>query len=189
MKPLQINCFISKLLLAFTLLYPLEAFANTPTSVPHIRLDDYLGKWYEIGRLPMSFQEKCTHNVIATYTLQNDGNIDIFNECMTAQGPMSVHGEAYAIDSTNSKLKVSFLPGFLKKLPIGKANYWVLASDEDTQGRYSAALVGTPDHKYLWVLSRTPTLSDDTYNRYLGIATKNGYNLQAFKKTDQQASD
>ncbi|UYZ71626.1 lipocalin family protein [Moraxella bovis] len=159
---------------------------TAPTTVSQIRLDDYLGRWYEIGRLPMSFQDKCTHNVTATYSLKDNGKINVLNACATKYGMTSVNGEAYATDETNTKLRVSFLPSFLKKLPIGKANYWVLASDQDTSGRYTSALVGTPNHKYLWVLSRTPTLDDATYERYLGIAKQNGYELSKFTKTPQK---
>ncbi|MBE9591617.1 lipocalin family protein [Moraxella sp. K127] len=165
---------------------PTPTNGTAPTTVSQIRLDDYLGKWYEIGRLPMSFQDKCTHNVTATYSLKDNGKINVLNACATKDGMASVNGEAYATDETNAKLRVSFLPSFLKKLPIGKANYWVLASDQDTSGRYTSALVGTPNHKYLWVLSRTPTLDDATYERYLGIAKQNGYELSKFTKTPQK---
>lgn len=165
---------------------PTPTNGTAPTTVSQIRLDDYLGRWYEIGRLPMSFQDKCTHNVTATYSLKDNGKINVLNACATKDGMTSVNGEAYATDETNAKLRVSFLPSFLKKLPIGKANYWVLASDQDTSGRYTSALVGTPNHKYLWVLSRTPTLDDATYERYLGIAKQNGYELSKFTKTPQK---
>lgn len=153
-----------------------------PTTVSQIDLDDYLGKWYEIGRLPMYFQEKCTSDVTATYSLKENGKINVLNACTTKDGHASVNGEAYATDDSNAKLRVSFLPSVLKSLPIGKANYWVLASDKNERG-YRSALVGTPNHKYLWILSRTPTLDEATYERYLDIAKQNGYDLQEFKRT------
>ncbi|WP_053088774.1 lipocalin family protein [Moraxella canis] len=159
--------------------------AQTPQTVDHVRLDDYLGTWYEIGRLPMSFQNKCTHNVTANYTLKDNGKIKVLNTCQTKDGQMSADGEAYPIDDTNAKLKVSFLPSFLKKLPIAQADYWVLATTEDAQN-YTSALVGTPDRKYLWVLSRTPSLDERIYQNYLDIARQNGYDLSAFSKTPQK---
>lgn len=160
-----------------------QSSKTTPTTVSHIQLDNYLGKWYEIGRLPAYFQNKCTHNVTATYSLIDNGNINVLNACATDKAPTAINGEAYATDTSNAKLRVSFLPSVLKKLPIGKANYWVLSADQDAQGRYTSALVGTPDRKYLWILSRLPTLDDQTYERYLDIATQNGYDLHKFQKT------
>lgn len=162
-----------------------NATDTTPKTVSQIHLKDYLGQWHEIGRLPMRFQDKCTHNVTATYHLQDNGNIKVVNACNTKDGTATAIGEAYATNATNAKLKVSFLPSVLKKLPIGKANYWVLDTRQDETGRYSSALVGTPNHKYLWILSRTPTLDEATYEDYLKTAKQNGYELSQFTKTVQ----
>ena len=157
----------------------------TPQTVSQIRLNDYLGTWYEIGRLPMNLQDKCTHNVTATYTLKDNGKIHILNTCQTANGQISAHGEAHIFDTTNARFRVSFLPGFLKKLTINQSDYLVIATTQNSQN-YTSALVGTPDHKYLWILSRTPTLDDAIYQNYLAIARQNGYDLSKFAKTQQK---
>lgn len=162
-----------------------DSTLTPPKTASQIRLEDYLGQWHEIGRLPMRFQDKCTHNVTATYRLQDNGHIQVLNACQTKDGKAVAIGEAYATDTSNAKLKVSFLPSVLKKLPIGKANYWVLDTRQDEAGRYSSALVGTPNHKYLWILSRTPTLDEATYEDYLKTAKQNGYELSQFTKTIQ----
>ena len=39
------------------------------------------------------------------------------------------------------------------------------------------ALVGTPDRKYLWLLSRTPDIDEAVYQRYLDTAREQGYDL------------
>lgn len=176
---------MKKYLLATALAFSSIVHA-APTTVPQVDLNSYLGTWYEIGRLPMSFQNKCASDVKATYTLKSNGKITIKNECKTQSGKMTdATGEAYAIDQTNSKLKVSFLPSILKKLPFGQADYWVLALGEKQNGKYQSALVGTPNNKYLWILSRDKTLDSTTYDRYLGIAKQNGYDLTNFTKTAQ----
>ena len=119
-------------------------------------------------------------------TIPGRFKISVKNECKTQSGKMTdVTGEAYATDQTNSKLKVSFLPSILKKLPFGQADYWVLALGEKQNGKYQSALVGTPNNKYLWILSRDKTLDSATYDRYLGIAKQNGYDLANFTKTKQ----
>ncbi|MFL1732006.1 lipocalin family protein [Moraxella oculi] len=180
---------LKKSLMMFVLLsamwYAPLASALVPATVPHVMLDEYLGEWYEIGRLPMPFQNKCVAKVKATYTLKSSNTISIKNECLTHKGSTSVaNGEAYVVDDTNAKLKVSFLPSFLKKLPFGRADYWVLALDGEG-GSYQSALVGTPNQKYLWILSRDKTLGDDDYERYLQIAKQNGYDVRLFQKTVQ----
>ena len=54
-----------------------------------------------------------------------------------------------------AKLEVSFLPAWVRWLPVGWGRYWVIQLAED--GRY--AVVSEPSRQYLWVLSRTPQLA------------------------------
>ena len=157
--------------------------ASTPTTVESVDLEQYAGTWYEIGRLPMYFQRKCASDVTATYTGKTDGSgIDVLNQCRKQDGSMmSANGLAKAVDSSGSKLKVTFLPSWIRWLPIGKADYWVLARDAN----YQTALVGTPDKKYLWLLARSPNISQQTYAKYRQIAQQQGYDLKEFKLTTQ----
>lgn len=152
-------------------------------AVPSVDLNRYAGKWYEIARLPMFFQRNCASDVTATYTLKPSGAIEVNNQCIGKDGKMMQSiGEASKNGDSGSKLKVTFLPKGLRALPIGKADYWILALDDN----YQNALVGTPDQKYLWILSRTPTMSDSVYNQYVTIAKQQGYDVSKLQKTVQK---
>lgn len=155
--------------------------ASTPTTVDSVDLKKYAGTWYEIGRLPMYFQRNCASDVTATYTEKTDGSgIVVTNKCADADGSSIVaDGLAKPVDNTGSKLKVTFLPSWIRWLPVGRADYWVLARDAD----YKTALVGTPDKDYLWLLARSPNISQETYAKYRQIAQQQGYNLKEFKLT------
>lgn len=155
--------------------------ASQPTAVDNVDLEQYAGTWHEIGRLPMYFQRKCASDVTATYTGKTDGSgIDVLNQCRKEDGSMmSANGLAKAVDNSGSKLKVTFLPSWIRWLPVGRADYWVLARDAN----YQTALVGTPDKKYLWLLARTPNISQQTYSNYRQIAKQQGYDLREFKLT------
>ena len=157
--------------------------ATEPTTVDSIDLQQYAGTWYEIGRLPMYFQRNCASDVTATYTSKTDGTgIIVTNKCQDDAGSMIVaDGLAKPADNTGSKLKVTFLPSWIRWLPVGRADYWVLARDAD----YQTALVGTPDKKYLWLLARTPNISQQTYSKYRQIAQQQGYDLKEFTLTAQ----
>lgn len=157
--------------------------ATTPISVDKVDLSRYAGTWYEIGRLPMYFQRKCAGDVTATYTPQEKGQkITVLNQCTTSSGEqITASGEAMPVDASGSQLKVTFLPSWLRWAPFGKADYWVLALDES----YQSALVGTPNKKYLWLLSRTPQMSEKTYQKYRQIAQAQGYDLADFALTPQ----
>lgn len=157
--------------------------ASVPTTVDSVDLKKYAGTWYEIGRLPMYFQRNCASDVTATYIEKTDGSgIKVINQCKAQDGSaITAEGLAKPADSTGSKLKVTFLPSWIRWVPVGRADYWVLARDAD----YKTALVGTPDKDYLWLLARSPNVSQETYAKYRQIAQKQGYDLKEFKLTSQ----
>jgi apolipoprotein D and lipocalin family protein len=146
------------------------------TPVPSLDLNRYLGRWYEICRLPLKWEDAGATDITANYSLQDDGNVRVDNRCFNDEGqPSRSIGEAVPIDETNARLKVSFLPEFLRWVPFTDGDYWVLKLDPD----YQVALVGTPDHRNLWVLSRTPSLPQDILDQYLAEARRQGFDLSA----------
>ena len=157
--------------------------ASVPTTVDSVDLKKYAGTWYEIGRLPMYFQRNCVSDVTATYVEKTDGSgIKVINQCKAQDGSgITAEGLAKPADTTGSKLKVTFLPSWIRWLPVGRADYWILAHDAD----YKTALVGTPDKDYLWLLARSPNVSQETYAKYRQIAQQQGYDLKEFKLTTQ----
>ena len=126
-------------------------------TVPSLDTARYMGTWYEIARFPNPFQNQCVGKVAAAYKTLADGKIEVANSCDLANGQRELAvGEAKpGTAGVNTQLRVSFLPKLIRWLPIGWGDYWVvdLASD------YRYAAVGDPERKYLWLLSRTPTLA------------------------------
>lgn len=155
--------------------------ASVPTTVDSVDLNKYVGTWYEIGRLPMYFQRNCAQDVKATYTNKPDSSgISVLNQCLDKAGKtITAEGLAKVADESGSRLKVTFLPSWIRWLPVGRADYWVLARDPE----YKTALVGTPDKEYLWILARSPNISQETYAKYRQIAQQQGYDLREFKLT------
>jgi apolipoprotein D and lipocalin family protein len=153
--------------------------------VPAVDLNRYAGLWYEIARLPNRFQDDCACCVTATYTLREDGRLTVVNACRTADGKSkSVEGEAKLAgeDGPASKLKVRFAPRFLAFLGFVWGDYWILDLAED----YSHALVGSPDRKYLWVLSREPTMGEETFTGILETAAGMGFDVTRVQRTAQE---
>lgn len=142
--------------------------------VPHVELEKYLGKWYEIARLPAKFQEGCDETT-ATYTLLKDGNISVLNQC-TKNGKMKqAKGKAKIVDkNSNAKLKVTFFWPFY-------GDYWIIKLGNE----YNYSVVGTPDRKYLWILSRTPQMNDKLYSQLIEYAKSKGFDVNKVIKTLQ----
>lgn len=150
--------------------------AGVPATVARVDLARYTGKWYEIASKPMIFQRGCL-GTTAEYTANPDGTIKVENSCRKADGEVAkAVGRAKVVpDSGNAKLKVNFFGPFW-------GDYWVLALDEKD---YGYALIGGPDRKYLWILSRTPTMDPAVYDQLTAIAKAQGYDLSDLKTTVQ----
>jgi apolipoprotein D and lipocalin family protein len=155
--------------------------------VPSVDLVRYSGKWFEIARLPNRFQDRCTGDVTATYAPMDAGRLRVVNECRTADGTfIRAEGEARRADENGpaSTLLVRFAPAWLGWLPMVWGDYQIMVLDEE----YRYALVGTPDRKYLWVLSRTPSLDDETYDRLMQAAAAQGFEIRRVTLTSQSGA-
>ncbi len=152
--------------------------------VPSVDLNRYAGTWYEIARLPNSFQKKCTGGVTANYALLDDGTVNVVNRCRKENGEMTeAEGKARrkSEDEPNSKLEVRFAPAWLSFLPFVWGDYWIIDLAED----YSYAVIGEPSREYLWILSRTPKIDDTIYEKILERIREKGYDTASLVKTKQ----
>jgi len=150
--------------------------------VGKVELSRYLGKWYEIAAIPQSFQKQCAFGTTATYSLRDDGDVSVLNQCYTSEGKLSkATGRAWVNDkATNAKLKVSFIPYLKWNFLAG--DYWVI----DLGPNYEYAVVGHPSRTYGWILSRTPELPKDTLDGIIKRIQAQGYDFSKFKMTNQK---
>ena len=156
--------------------------------VPSVDPERYAGKWYEIARLPNSFQNKCAGDVTADYAVRDDGGFDVLNRCRKTDGTVtSAKGRARVADrrGPNSKLEVRFAPGFLSFLPFVWGDYQII----DLAPDYSYSVVGGPDRKYLWVLSRAPRMDEETYARAVSRAAEQGFDVSKLVRTQQSGGE
>lgn len=152
--------------------------------VPAVELSRYAGTWYEIARFPNRFQQKCLGEVTATYSLLSDNEMKVVNACRMKNGQITkAEGRARRADDKgpNSKLKVRFAPSFLSWLSAVWGDYWIIDLAQD----YSYAVVGSPDRKYLWVLSRTPQLAEANYEQITRRVAAQGFEASRLVKTAQ----
>lgn len=154
--------------------------------VPSVDLTRYAGRWYEIARLPNRFQKDCDGDVIADYTVIDDGQLKVINQCRKQSGETKkAEGKARLASKKgpNTKLEVRFAPSFLSFLPFVWGDYWII----DLATDYSYAVVGEPGRKYMWVLSRTPQMAETTYQEVLKRAAEQGYDVSGVVKTKQSS--
>jgi apolipoprotein D and lipocalin family protein len=135
--------------------------------VANFHLERYLGTWYEVARLDHSF-ERGLEQVTATYELRPDGGVRVLNRGYSpGDGKWkTAEGKAYfARRSDEGYLKVSFFGPF----------YGTYAVFELDQENYQYAFVSGPDTSYLWLLSRSPTVSEAVRKRFIERARELGF--------------
>ena len=170
----------------------LPAMAQTPatpaalppvTTIATLDVPRYMGTWYEIAKFPNWFQRKCLQNTQATYQLLNPTHIQVLNQCQTANGEV-IQALGMARPRANglpAQLEVRFAPSWMGWLPFTWGDYWVL----DLDAEYQLAAVGDPSRNYLWVLSRTPQISDASYKALTQRLALMGFDIKRLEKTTQ----
>ncbi len=155
---------------------PLEALDRK------VDLERFMGDWYVIGFIPISipfFSEEGAHNGVESYRLTNegviettytfrDGDFDGPERRFTPKG--WVHDE-----ETNAEWRMQFLWPF-------KAAYLIVYLDED----YQKTIIGVPDRKHVWIMSRVPDLSDADYQEMLDQAASIGYEVEKVQRVPQR---
>ena len=163
----------------------LESTGELPTA-QSVDLSRYAGKWYEIARLPMWAQRHCVRSS-AEYTLHESGEVSVRNACQTdSDEEMSIEGVATVVEREHhAKLNVVFDQWAAKLVSFftssDKGNYWILRVDPE----YRLAVVGTPDRDYLWILARTPTLDESTYQDVVAFSQQLGYETENLIRAPQ----
>jgi apolipoprotein D and lipocalin family protein len=154
------------------------AVAQPVYAVPFVDLKKYAGKWYEIASYPQRFQKGCNCTT-AEYTLTDKGYMIVENRCDkgSVNGKQSyIKGKAFVVEgSGNAKLLVQFFWPF-------KGKYWIIDLADD----YSYAVVGHPNREYLWILSRTPQMTDRTYQHIISKIRAMGFDLSKINATRQK---
>jgi apolipoprotein D and lipocalin family protein len=139
---------------ALTLALPVAASAQAATAIPKLDLNRMAGTWFELYHLPNKAEKKCVSDATVLYALGDKaGRLQIVSTCLLQDSATNVRNmDARLADkSGDGKLKIpGFLPYFLAK------KLWVFAAGPE----YEWLLMGAPNHKTLWVLSKTETLPD-----------------------------
>ena len=142
-------------------------YPKTVVPVQDFDINRYLGRWYEIARLDHSF-ERGLEQVTADYSLRKDGGVSVKNRGYSSDTNQwkEAKGRAYFVrEKTEGYLKVSFFGPF----------YGAYVVFELDRKNYQYAFVSGPNRSYLWLLSRTPTVSEPVKQVFIQRAEELGY--------------
>ncbi|HUI92331.1 MAG TPA: lipocalin family protein [Chitinivibrionales bacterium] len=168
------------LTLLIVLFFKLNSYGDSHMEpVTNFDLNRYLGKWYELARLPASFEKNLT-SVTATYSLKKNGKVKVQNEGTDSKSlkRKTAIGKAKIAQSKDiGYLKVSFFGPFY-------ADYIVLELDKE----YQYAMVAS-SMKYLWILSRKPELEKEIMDKLIQKAKNLGFQIENLYFTPQKTNE
>jgi apolipoprotein D and lipocalin family protein len=138
----------------------------------------YIGTWYEIARLDHSF-ERGLSNVTAQYSMREDGGLKVLNRGYSTKDREwdEIEGKAYFVNNPDEgHLKVSFFGPFY-------SSYVVFELDRDN---YQYAFVAGYNKSYLWLLSRSPTVSDEIRQHFIRKSSELGFDTAGLIFVDHE---
>ena len=138
---------------------------NEIPAVKDFNLKRYMGKWYEIARLPHNFEVDVT-DAQTEYTLQDDGTVIVENSGIKNHIRTYAHAVARSVTpgSTLGELEVSFFYPFYSM-------YKIIYLNKD----YTLAIVTGNSMDYVWILARKPVISKNELAMCLQMLEKWGY--------------
>jgi apolipoprotein D and lipocalin family protein len=154
-------------------------------AVPALDVPRYLGRWYEVAKLPNWFQRQCARDTSAEYRAQATGELQVINRCRKASGEMiEAQGLARQLGGAQSAtLQVRFAPAWLSWLPLVWGDYWVV----DLDPAYDLVAVSEPRREYLWILSRQPKVDPQRYRALLDRLAGMGLPVEQLELTEHSA--
>jgi len=149
-----------------------------------VDLERFMGDWYVIGFIPVTipfFSEEGAHNGLESYRLTDEGIIETTYTFRKGgfDGPekrFTPKGWVYNKE-TNAEWRMQFLWPF-------KAAYLIVYLDE----HYQRTIIGVPNRKYVWIMSRDPYVNEADYQDLLHQVAAAGYDLERVQRVPQQWS-
>jgi len=146
--------------------------------VAEVDIPRFMGDWYVIAHIP-TFFERDAYNAVEHYEQADDGRIETTYRqrggSFEAQ-VKSYHPTGFVREEGNGALW-----GMQFVWPI-KAEYRIVALSDD----YAVTIVGRNKRDYVWLMSRTPDMSDADYARWRERIAAMGYDVNELRRVPQR---
>ncbi len=140
-----------------------------------VNLARQAGTWYAQAWLPTRDAADCGDAPARRYTLHGGSRMTMRMRCRDARGRLhETRATARAVvGSSGAQLQFSTLPRWLRWLPMAWRDEWTLHVDD----LYREMVVGSPDRRTLWLLSRSPSLSRVRLQGMVQLAHDRGFDI------------
>jgi apolipoprotein D and lipocalin family protein len=147
--------------------------------VAQVDLPRFMGDWYVIANIPTVF-ERGAHNAKDSYRLDADGTIPTtfsFNADAPDGPRKEYHSKGFVLDGGKNAVW-----GQQYIWPI-KADYRIAYLSDD----YTQVVVAREKRDYVWIMARTPTISETDYERLKAFVGRQGYDVAKLQRVPQSA--
>jgi apolipoprotein D and lipocalin family protein len=175
------NALMKHLLLAPLVIPMLSACQSVRppiTTASSVDLPRFMGDWYGIASIP-TFIEKHAYGAVESYRLDSDGTIDTtftFNKG-SFEGPKKRYNpRGFVLDKRSNAVW-----GMRFVWPI-KADYRIVYVSSD----YGQTIIGRQARDYVWIMARSPTISEADYQKLLEFVKREGYDPSLVRKVPQR---
>jgi len=148
-------------------------------TVPQVDLPKFMGDWYVIAAIP-TLIEKQAYNAIENYQLNQDGTIATtftFNKGALDGEVKTYRPRGYVVEGTGNALW-----GMQFIWPI-KAEFRIAYLNAD----YTQTIIARNARDYVWIMARTPTISEADYQALTALIASFGYDLSKLRKVPHSA--
>lgn len=128
----------------------------------------FAGKWYSLLSIP-TFMDTHWRQTIVTFVIHPDGYYAVFTtyKVVKEDKPKYMRSKLFTVRGTgNAEYKAQWVWPF-------KVDYWVIEMPED----YSYVVIGHPEHKILFIMSRKPFLPLDLLDDIISRCKAKGYDI------------
>ena len=175
MKSMRIT--LAALLLTLTL-SACAARGPQMKTVNYVDLERFMGDWYVIANIP-TFLEKNAHNAVETYELNDDGSIQTTFTFL--KGGFDGEKKQYNPKGFITNTDTNATWGMRFVWPI-KADYRIVYLDDD----YSQTIIARQKRDFIWIMARTPDITEEDYDRLVALAGRIGYDTSKIERVPQK---
>ena len=147
-------------------------------TVSQVELPRFMGKWFVIASIPTMF-EKGAVNATETYTWNDENqriDIDFRYRKDRPDGDEKAIPQKGFIYDAKSNAEWRIQPFW----PL-KFAYLIIDLADD----YSDTTIGVPNRGHVWIMARSPAISEDRYGQILKKIKSLGYDMDALRKVPQ----
>jgi len=143
-------------------------------TVPQVDIQRFMGPWYVIAAIPTAIETE-SFNAIESYKLDDDGTIATtftFNKGSLDGKVKTYNPRGFVVENSgNARWGMQFI------WPI-KAEYLIAHVDEN----YTETIIARNARDYVWIMARTPHLSDEAYQGLVQKVSDMGYDMQKLRR-------